>query len=254
MKIYIPTNREPNQQLTYDRIPPVERYKYDVTLVVNDIDLGLRLSSAGYKVVVNNAPDGIQPARQWILDNSVDPKVLMLDDDLANWSYRVQGTTSYKKDENGNAFRNAFAVVDGMLDRVAHAGIGHRQFANTQNLVAHNCRIMRALAYNVKVLADTKIRTTLPLMEDFELGLKLLTTGYGNLNYYGVVQDQPSSDNGSGCSKMRTAELQEHCARELQKMFPDFVKLVQKEGWAIGPRWDVQVKWAAAAKQGARLR
>jgi hypothetical protein len=246
MKIFIPTNRGPYEQLTYDRIPEEYRAMYGVQLLVNDKELSTQLRDAGYSVCTHGAGPGISPSRQWAIDNSSDDKLLMLDDDLANWAYRVAGTTSYKKDENGQSFRNAFAVVDSLLDRVAHSGIGHRQFANNQPLVAPNGRIMRALAYNLNVVRAQNIRITLPLMQDFEMNLKLLTSGYSSLNYYGVVQDHYRSNAPGGCSNIRTVELLEHCARELQRMFPDFVTLTQKDGWDIGKRWDVSVRWQKA--------
>lgn len=244
MQVYIPTKGRPiERQFTYHKISEEDRNKYNVQLLVETTEEFQYFKEHNYRVCRTGVA-GIGPARQWALDNSPDHKVLMLDDDLTNWAHRVDGR--YIKGSDAVALRNSFEVVNALLDTHAHAGIGHRQFANNKPLVDYNGRIMRALAYDRTVLACHGIRITLPLMEDFELNLKLLVQGYMSANYYGVVQDQPASNAPGGCRDMRTLELQEHSARELQRMFPNFVKLKLVDGWDLGPRWDVSVQWKKA--------
>lgn len=244
MQVYIPTKgRGIEKQFTYNKISEEDRIKYNVKLLVETTEEGNYFREKGVPAIVTHV-NGIGPARQWAIDNSPHWKVMMLDDDLTNWSHRVDGR--YLKGSDSIAIRNALSVVDSLLDSHAHAGIGHRQFANNKPLLDFNSRIMRALAYDRVALTREDIRITLPLMEDFELNLKLLTRGWTSANYYGVVQDQPSSNAPGGCRDMRTLELQEYSARELQRMFPEFVKLKKVDGWDLGPRWDVSVQWKKA--------
>lgn len=244
MQVYIPTKgRGIERQFTYHKISEEDKIKYNVRLLVETTEEANYFREKGAFAQVTHV-SGIGPARQWALDNSPHSKVLMLDDDLTNWSHRVDG--KYLKGSDSVALRNAFSVVDALLDTHAHSGVGHRQFANNKPIVDYNGRIMRALAYDRDVLKACDIRVTLPLMEDFELNLKLLTLGHMSANYYGVVQDQPASNAPGGCRDMRTLELQEHSARELQRMFPEFVKLKLVDGWDLGPRWDVSVQWKKA--------
>jgi hypothetical protein len=246
VRIYIPTNRPPESQFTYNKIPADIRDKYQVTIVVATAAEIVAMGEAGVRCMLSSAP-GIGPQRQWILDNTTDTDVLMLDDDLTNWAIRPDlSVGKYIKDDR-RAISDAFSMAaNDIAPGYAHGSIGHRQFANNKPCLDHDGRMMRALYYDASVLRDHDIRVTLPLMEDFELNLKLLTAGYSSCTYYGVVQDQYRSNAPGGCSSMRTLELQEHCARELQRMFPDFVKLKLVDGWDIGPRWDVSVQWKKA--------
>lgn len=245
MRIYIPTNRPPESQFTYNKIPADIRDKYLVTTVVATMAEQAVMDKAGIRSVLSSAP-GIGPQRQWILDNSPDRNVLMLDDDLTNWAIRPDLNVGKYIKADRRAIVDAFTEMVEISEHVAHGAIGHRQFANNKPPTDYNGRMMRALYYDAATLSRHNVRITLPMMEDFELNLKLLTLGYQSCTYYGVVQDQYRSNAPGGCSSMRTLELQEYCARELQRMFPEFVKLRKVDGWGIGPRWDVSVQWKKA--------
>lgn len=243
MKVYIVTNRGPAMQRTYDKINAKDHFDYQVELLVDEPELAARLHDAGYHARCHNRGPGVLESRLFALEHPGN-KVLMLDDDLSNWAFRKDG--KYIKGNDGDLIGAAFRVLDLQMNTHVHVGIGHRQFANAKGIWDQNGRILRALGYRTDVLRHERIVPTLPLMEDFELNLKLLTEGFGSMNYYGVVQDQPGSNNRGGCSDIRTLELQEHCARTLQSMFPDFVTLKKVDGWDIGPRWDVSVQWKKA--------
>lgn len=245
MQVYIPTKgRGIDKQHTYSRISEHDKELYSVTLLVETTEEANYFREKGCRVRVTNVT-GIGPARQWALDNSPSDYVAMLDDDLSSWALRTEDG-KYHKGKDSSAVSLALSTMAGMLDQYAHAAIGHRQFANGKPLFDKNGRMMRVLGFDRSVLAENNIRITLPLMEDFELNLKLLTAGYESCNYYGVVQDQAASNAPGGCRDMRTLKLQEHCARELQRMFPEFVKLKLADGWDIGRRWDVSVQWKKA--------
>lgn len=245
MQVYIPTKgRGIELQHTYNKISDVDKRRYNVTLLVESQQEAEYFTSKGARVLATGVY-GIGPARQWALDHSPEAHVLMLDDDLTSWAQR-NSEGQYLKGDDSLIIGKGIQAVAELLTSYAHAGIGHRQFANNKPWIDNNGRIMRALGYDRDVLKKHGFRITLPLMEDFELNLKLLTAGYESANYYGVVQDQSASNTPGGCRDMRTLELQELSARGLQAMFPEFVKLKQAEGWDIGTRWDVSVQWKKA--------
>lgn len=243
MRIFIPTKGR-SEQLTWDVLPSEVLEKHRAVLVTQD--------DRDYELLVKNgfpclhAPvEGISATRQWILDNSTDDKVVMLDDDLNSWARRNHFTGQYVK-AGPDEIMEGFELLDELLSDHAHAAIGHRQFANTKPLVDYGTRAMRALGYRKDVLARENIRFTLPLMEDFEVTLKLFRAGYPNAVIYGLVQDQPGSDRPGGCKDWRTLERHNAAAEALAAMFPRFVKLKDVEGWAIGTRKDVSIQWKKA--------
>lgn len=242
MKIFIPTKGR-IKQLTMEALPIELRKRYDATLVVQTEEDYNRLRS--YYPTVWADAEGIGATRQWILDNSTDDKVVMLDDDLCSWSRRNHFTGQYVK-AGPHDIVEGFELLDELLSDHAHAAIGHRQFANTKPLVEYGTRAMRALGYRRDVLARENIRFTLPLMEDFEVTLKLFRAGYPNAVFYGLIQDQLGSDQPGGCKYWRTLERHNAAAEALAEMFPRFVKLKDVEGWAIGTRKDVSIQWKKA--------
>lgn len=247
MRIFIPTKGRPlADQHTWHAIANSDGdliTKYKVTLVVQRAEEAYEFLKHHVPAIVSGVA-GISAARQFILDYSDDNKVVMLDDDLNSWSTRTADDRFIKdKDSPEEAFR----VVEDYLGEYAHGGIGQRQFANNQPLVAHDTRVLRALAYRKDILGAVGARFTLPLMEDFEMTLKLLTRGLSNFAYYGVVQDQAKSHAPGGCTGLRTLQLQDMCARGLAQMFPKYVKVRENvEGWDIGPRTEVSVQWKRA--------
>lgn len=248
MQVYIPTKGRAVQE-TYDRISPYHRERYNVHLVVETNEEYSMLSEAGYNVKRTGVA-GISAARQWCLDNSQDRYVVMMDDDLTSWAQRVEdkdaGTTRFVKGNDSNILGAGLEMLEKLLDQYAHVGIGHRQFCNNKPVLDHNGRIMRVLGYDRDILAQHNVRFSLPLMEDFEVNLKLLTLGYQSSNYYGVVQDQRGSNTVGGCSTIRTLALQAAAAEGLAAMFPEVVTIKDADGWDIGTRKDVSVRWKKA--------
>jgi hypothetical protein len=245
MKIYIPTKgRGPELQHTYRALYAAD-VQYEYTLLVETDEERLVMNKAGLRCEASGA-SGIMGARQWVMDNG--PwKVLMLDDDLSSWASLSEGG-KYLKDERSPV--RAIAVIDDLLTTNVHAAIGHRQFANGKPLVEYNSRMLRALGYRTDMVKSHGIRYELPLMEDFEMTLKLLTIGYKNAIYYGVVQDQAKSGAPGGCSELRTLELHNACAERLAEMFPKYVKVREVPGWDLGVRKDVSVQWKRAYRDG----
>ena len=64
--------------------------------------------------------------------------------------------------------------------------------------------------------------------EDFYVNLQLLTKGYPNRVWYEFVVDAGQSHKDGGCSDYRDAEYHNKSCIELQKHFPNFIKIKYK--------------------------
>lgn len=260
MRIFIPTlNRGPDRQLTIRELGPKLVKKYNATLVCPSREFK-ELKAAGFNVLTCSA-QGIAATRQFILDKSDDPHVLMLDDDLSSWSYRIEHQDG-KGNKVGLSYKKAtpeqreqgMADVAKLLKRYGHGSIGHRLFANARSALDFNTRQLRALAYDRDLLKRERVKFRVPVMEDFDVQLQLLKRGHECFQYNQLVQEQYGSNATGGCSTYRTDDVQRKAAEQLAKLHPDCVTVVVKEqkgnGTMWGTRTDVKVNWRRAIRAG----
>jgi len=261
MRIFIPTlNRGPLRQLTIRELGPKLVKKYNATLVCPASECK-ELKAAGFTVLPCSAK-GIAATRQFILDKSDDPYVLMLDDDLSSWSWRSEVTPLGGQEKGAVAYKKAtpaqreqgLAEVAKLLKLYGHGSIGHRLFANARLALDFNTRQLRALAYNRDLLKQERVKFRVPVMEDFDVQLQLLERGHPCFQYNQLVQEQYGSNATGGCSTYRTDEVQRLAAERLHTLHPDCVTVVTKEqkgnGTMWGTRTDVKVSWRKAVRTG----
>lgn len=261
MRIFIPTlNRGPERQLTIRELGPKLVNKYSATLVCPKGEAGA-LARAGFNVMPC-AAKGIAATRQFILDNSDDRYVLMLDDDLNSWAWREEHSSGPDPLDVTVMYRKATAAqvatglneVAKLLKRYGHGSIGHRLFANNRPALDFNTRQLRALAYDRDLLAREGVRFRVPVMEDFDVQLQLLQRGHACFQFNRLVHEQYGSNTDGGCSTYRTDEVQRKAAERLAKLHPDCVTVVQKQQKGNGSMWgtrtDVRVNWRRAVRIG----
>lgn len=247
MDIFIPSTRRAQLMRTWGHLPTKWRKK---AVVVVPTEQKAEYSSQGWHVV--GCPGkGIGPTRQWVIDHSRSP-VLMLDDDLEFFERRVDDPTKLIKADH-NSVERMLDKVEELTKRYAHGGITTREGANRDTShIIYNTRNLRALFYDPKVLRKHNIRfDRVPVMEDFDVALQLLRHGYESAKLNTWAQDQPGSNTEGGCSTYRTLALQAKAAHKLADLHYGFVTVVEKEplksgGWNGQPRTDVRVAWKKA--------
>jgi len=263
MRIYIPTRGRVGMQKTVERLGLEINRHYATTLVCPPDEvraLESIVKSKGAKVMACKA-EGISATRQAILDHAKRNKegvALMLDDDLPTWRLRSR----FKINDKGEIpYTKATTedIADGLhtfaklMQGYAHGSIGHALFCQLSPPIKYNSRMLRALAYNVDFI-PRGVKFRLPVMEDFDMELQLLTRGHTSMTYNGIVQDQHQNNSEGGCSSYRTAGVQEYAAHELASLWPDYVTVVtrapKREWVGMGDRTDVRVNWRKAAKAG----
>jgi hypothetical protein len=150
-------------------------------------------------------------------------------------------------------------MVKSKLTMFAHVGISARGGNNLKlSKVETNERMMRFLAYDrMRVPPDCRF-DRVPCKQDFDMTLQLLRKGLPNAVIYEFAQDQVRQSNApGGCANYRTEEMVEEAARELQRLHPKFVKLVEKtnnnwKGFEKESRLEVKIAWKQAAAAGSR--
>ncbi len=263
MRIYIPTRGRVGLQKTVERLGKSINRRFKTTLVCPPDEVKMHKINEGQHDVdvLPCKAEGIAATRQWILDyerkhdNGV---VLMLDDDLPTWRKRSsekndRGETPYTK-ATTKEIEEGLATFDKLMEGYAHGSIGHALFCQVSPPIRYNSRMLRALAYNVKLIPKTT-KFRLQVMEDFDMELQLFAQGFTAMTYNGVVQDQHQNNSEGGCSSYRTLEVQAAAAHKLKELWPNFVTVVTRapaREWIGmgGERTDVRVNWGKAAKAG----
>lgn len=251
MIIYIPTRGRAHDQVTLSYFP--EDMRKDVVLVIDDDEEHLYEGKYDCKfMVIPSTIKGISGKRKYIHENSTDPKIVMLDDDL-RFYIRKSPTDWHLRYMEPDEYPALFGLLDKWLDDYAHVGISAREGNNrVEHLSVENTRYMRVLGYNLDMFEGVELART-EVMEDFDINLQLLRQGKASKISYYYAQGQKSSNAAGGCSEWRTDEVQTKGAELLHSLHPDFVKIVEKEtktAWGGGVRKGVNVQWKRAYNSG----
>lgn len=259
MKVYIPTYKRLDRQLTAEALA---KAGVPVCLVVRPEEapgaagVAAKLSQQ-YKTAVQVAqlPEGIEnigQTRQWVMENTDEEIVIMMDDDLvfARRGLREDNPLYLSPCEDVDIN----TMVEWLYRTVpdyALAGISAREGNNRKEGSYESCaRMMRAWAIHRPTFEQIDARfDLLPCIEDFDVILKFLTNGYANIINNEFTTNQAGSNVDGGCSTYRTLEVQADAARALAAKYPLFVQTVEKTtkgAWGGGTRTDVKIFWKKA--------
>ena len=255
MKLYIPTYKRTNKQITWGNLPDsVKEWSYLVCPEEEEKEH----KEAGRQVLVTpKEVKGIAATRQWILENSDDDQVMMADDDQS-FRCRFEGGYKLRKMEEEDYTDMFSSVVEYLKDYNA-VGIS-AQAGNNRSFpkeIITPGRMYNMYAFNKGVLLDNNIRfDVMKVMEDFHVTLSLLRMGMPNAILQKWCWSSPGSNASGGCSTYRTFEVQKEGALKLASLHGPFVKIVEKESesWGNGltVRTDVRVAWKKALESGLK--
>lgn len=236
LQLVIPTYKRKNSQKTYESLPC--KYKRQVQFVVREEE---------YDFFVQHYPDNvthklpkdvtnIAQTRQWITLFYNKDKVFVMDDNLTSFSSirrnRFKENTFVRAKLTEKEFDQLFERITRLLDTYVHGGIILDKISppkGTSQVI--NSRIM------TNIFADfskwpSDVRYDDPkdfffATSDFYVNLALLTRGFPNVVITDVGVTKKMRDAG-GCNSARTPENHNKSMVALNKMFPAFTKLKEK--------------------------
>ena len=272
-KIYIPTYRRVNRQLTYDNLP---KHWQEKTVLVVSQDEYDELSKK-YNCIVcpwqGAAPEGenpenygISPTRRWIAEQAGEIKYGVLDDDLHEFVYtrRPSEPESHSmvntpfsmrtlKEGYEHVFEEMMETFDQWLDEFATVGLEVTWNPPFDEDYKDCWRQTTNHFFNGKIFPTNDIDfTSIKFAEDYYILLQLLTKGYKNRvsMRYRVRPDLTQAV--GGCSEYRTFEAHNEAMVQLQSVFPEFVKLKEKVAkggkWGGMPKLAANIQWKKAWK------
>lgn len=258
MKIFIPTRGRLEAQHTWSYLSPEAR---GITRLVCPPEEVEQHEKRGRKCIARPV-SGVHNVRQWIIESSDDPHVVMLDDDLKFFVRAAPDAWSLKKVQGTELDSLLKKIAYPLNQGFAHAGLSPRQMNQKwfPRIYTHVSRMNAVHAVNRDILLKEDIKyNSVNLMEDYHVVLSLFKRGYANKVFVAGAWDQHGlSGSAGGMSLTRNAEFQEAGARKLAELHPEFVDVVLKTpkiGWeGMKERVDVKVAWKKAfASSGAEL-
>jgi len=255
MKIYIPTRGRPRNQVTLEFFPKSMVEHGTVVLAIDEDEKDQYDKYPDVpKLVIPAFVKGISAKRKYIVEQSTDPRIVMLDDDL-RFYIRKSPTDWHLRYLEPDEYYALFGLLDEWMDHgYAHVGISAREGNNrVEDLSVENTRYMRVLGYNLEAFPSTVEWNRTQVMEDFDISLQLLRKGKACKVSYYYAQGQKSSNADGGCSEWRTIDVHNAGAERLNELHPTCVKVVEKQtktAWNGLPRKDVIVGWKKAYKEG----
>lgn len=201
----------------------------------------------------------IAETRQWILksaDESGQLHIAMLDDDL-RFIVRIDAenpeTIALRQPVAGEIVQ----IIDWVQARLefgyAHVSLSAR--GGNQNVFMFEkevTRPYRIYAFNTKVFKEEGILFKPDSfdgffsMDDFYSTIQLMALGYPNIVSFYYASDQSASNSKGGASEYRGIDQHSACAVALGNLYPEFVKVMEKEtliSWNGEPRLDVRIQW-----------
>jgi len=185
--------------------------------------------------VVGVPVSGITKTRNWILDNTDSPRVVMIDDDVESQGWiRMQGEKSKKislsEDRWLAEFDVLFDVAEDMGRRVwgistdgAPCSVHTQQPFLSRSYLTASC---------LGILNHTGIRfdERFVVKEDYELGLRCVKEDGGFVAArYLFWRNSHWSDDG-GCKEYRTQLNELKAIKMLQEMYPGMIKQIKRGG------------------------
>jgi hypothetical protein len=255
--IYIPSRGRPTRQFTWARIPKAYKPITQIVVPQNEEALYMKMNP-GARILC--APvEGIGRTRQWLIDHTGAKNILMFDDDMYFY-HRVRPMDWHLAT---NEFKDTRRMLDIMFSwleekNFAHIGLATRTEASFYLCRYRECtRVNNVHGFNVARMRkyaekyDARFNR-MKVMEDFLVTLTLFQHGIPNRVLLDYVWNQPGSNSEGGCSSYRTAEVQRKASKKLHRLFPDYVKVVEKKvvgvtSWeGMKTRTDVRIQWRKA--------
>ena len=235
IELVIPTFKRLNSQITLSNIPDSLLEK--VTLVVQPQEEVEAKKIHNKIFVVSGDNIGFaKTIRDLTYEFSVNrqSRFWILDDDLKFLRHYRKDDGKLKKEPMTE--KDFYEVLD-KTNKWMDSGFPHGAFGTTWNNplgkfpYIENSRIMTNKYYDGKVIS--RIWKDIDWegccgAEDFYVNLQLLTKGYPNRVWYDFVVDAGQSHKDGGCSDYRDAEYHNKSCIELQKHFPNFIKIKYK--------------------------
>lgn len=235
MVIAVPSKGRAGKVKTQKVLPSCSVY-------VPDLEVDAYCAAGTVNVVgVPNEVKGITQTRNWILRNTDDKRIVMVDDDVKHHGYIKFHEWDCKKrfitgDEWTNEFKKLFDVTEECKYRIWGVSTeGSRISIHTFKPFLWRSYVT-ASCMGIINNGATYFDESFPVKEDYELNLRCMKEDGGIVAArYLYWQNSHWGDDG-GCKEYRTQGMEAKAIRRLQQMYPGMVRVTKRKNseWCIG--------------------
>lgn len=191
-------------------------------------------------ISVPNEIKGITRTRNWILDNTSDPWVTMIDDDVLAQGYVNLRRTSERHVRLTESvwigeFVKLFEVTEQMgyrvwgvaTDGAARSFYPWRPFIFRTYVTASCCGLLNYPAPDKRRI---RFDETFPVKEDYELCLRAIAEDGGIIGCRYMYWQNSHWKDAGGCSSYRTQSIEETAIERLIAFYPQLIRRVTRGG------------------------
>lgn len=197
---------------------------------------------AGAKTVVE-VPDlvrGITATRNWILKNTKDRRVVMIDDDVrAHGFTRLYERHAVHEPLDETTWLGEFVKLFEMTAQLGFRIWGVRTDSATRAAYPYFPFRFRSYvtASCMGIINDgrTRFDETFPVKEDYELCARCIVEDGGVLNAQYLFWQNTHYHDPGGCHDYRTETMERDCIKRLCRMYPGLIRAVERStsNWSI---------------------
>jgi len=284
LTLIIPTHGRVGKQITLAALPV--KLQSEVILVASLAEEARTLATLYPKNTVMTArgTSSIAAKRHWIMQNVKGRMLFMMDDDIAFFERCPVVNREWDEDRKAYGVAKTAPAGTSLMKRLypqdsrllslfqdldkrvathqpAMLGIAHRRHSDKKRESWElNARMMYAFGVDPVVYKKEKIRfDDVGLREDFHVVLSMLRRGHECHNYLELLNNEYGTFGAAGgCSNERSMDYSNAQCFALQKLHPQFVKVVDRQYSTTASRKEVVVAWKKAFEsskvQGTILR
>jgi glycosyltransferase involved in cell wall biosynthesis len=208
----------------------------DATLFVPESE---RSDYSRFHPVVIGVPDevrGITCTRNWILNNTRDPWVVFLDDDLKDQGFvELRSRSSTRRKLTGAQWLEEFAKLFEMTEELGYRVWGVATQAATRSVYPWSPFLFQSYVtascmglLNPPGGGGIRFDESFPVKEDYEICLRAIQEDGGVVAARYLFWENSHWTDPGGCKSYRTQQMEEKAIRDLIRLYPNQIRRVTR--------------------------
>jgi hypothetical protein len=191
-------------------------------------------------VGVPNEVRGITKTRNWILKNTNDPHVVMIDDDVKLQGYvKLHERKSQHKKMNEAEWVSEFEKLFDLTHDLNYRIWGVATQSAPRSVYPYRPFLWKSYitASCMGIINDgrTYFDEEFPVKEDYELNLRCIKEDGGIVAARHIYWENSHWHDEGGCKEYRTQKMEADCIRRLKQMYPGMMRVTKRANseWCI---------------------
>jgi hypothetical protein len=192
-----------------------------------------RLTGAKNVIGVPDDIRGITKTRNWILKNTDDPHIVMIDDDVkAQGFFKLHEVKAKQRKLNESEWIGEFKKLFEITENLNYRIWGVSTDGALRSVYPYKPFLWRSYitASCMGIINDGKtyFDESFPVKEDYELNLRCIREDGGIVAARYLYWSNSHWHDEGGCNDYRTQKLESDCIKKLEVMYPGMIKVTKR--------------------------